>query len=96
MKTKRYQCSDLPRIVVDYKALIPAVEVLMVVDLHAQFLQHRLVSSLPLCMHRCTYIIHDAQDAWGILGRITHMNPACYFIQEKQIVPAQLLTYCKR
>lgn len=71
MKTNRYQCSDLPRIVVDYKALIPAVEMLMVVGLHAQFLQHRLISSLPLCMHRSTYIVQDAHYAWGILGKTT-------------------------
>lgn len=69
MKSDRSQCSDLPRIVVDYKALIPAVEVLMVVDLHTEFLQHRLVSSLPLGMHRGTHVIHDAHDAWGILGK---------------------------
>lgn len=76
MKTDRYQCSDLPCVVVDYEALIPAVEMLMVVDLHAQFLQHRLISALPLCMHRSTYIVQDAHDAWGILGKTTQNNPA--------------------
>lgn len=71
MKTDRSQSSDLPSVMVDYKALIPAVEMLMVVDLHAQFLQHRLVSSFPFRMHRSTYIIQDAHDAWWILRRTT-------------------------
>lgn len=51
----------------DDKALVPAVKVLMIVDLHAQFLQHGLVCALSFSVHGSAHVVQDAHDAWRIL-----------------------------
>ena len=52
---------------VNNEALVPAVEVLMVPNLHLQFLEQRLVRPLTHRVHRGTYIIQNAHDPRGVL-----------------------------
>lgn len=59
---------------VDDEALIPAVEVLMGVDLHAQLLQQSLVRPLSHRVHGGTHVIQDAHDTRGILGKEINRN----------------------
>lgn len=60
---------------VDDEALVPAVEVLVRVDLDAELLQHRLVGALAHRVHGGAHVIEDAHDARRILpsqaGRFT-------------------------
>lgn len=67
--------TDLAGVVVDDEALVPAVEVLVRVDLDAELLQHRLVGALAHRVHGGAHVIEDAHDARGILpsqrGRFT-------------------------
>lgn len=65
----KHTSADLASIVMDDEALVPAVEVLMCVDLDSELLQHGLVSSLSYCMHGGTHVIQDAHHTWRILGR---------------------------
>lgn len=60
--------TDLASIVVDDKALIPAVEVIVRVDLDSELLQHGLVGSLAHRVHGGAHIIQDAHDTRRILG----------------------------
>ena len=53
---------------VDDEALVPAVEVLVCVDLDSELLQHGLVGSLPHRVHSGAHVIQDAHDARRILG----------------------------
>jgi len=57
---------------VDDKALVPAVKVLVVVDLHSEFLQHCLICAFTLRMHSSTYIVQYTHDARRILGKDTN------------------------
>lgn len=68
--------TDLASIVVDDEALIPAVEVIVRVDLDSELLQHGLVSSLAHCVHGGTHVVQDAHDTRRILGRekISHIT----------------------
>ena len=52
---------------VNNEALVPAVEVLMVPNLHLQFLEQRLVRPLTHRVHCGTYIIQNAHDPRGVL-----------------------------
>ena len=52
---------------VNNEALVPAVEVLMVPNLHLQFLEQRLVCPLTHRVHRGTYIIQNAHDPRRVL-----------------------------
>lgn len=65
-KSNRRQ-TDLAGVVVDDEALVPAVEVLVGVDLDAELLQHRLVGPLAHSVHGGAHVIQDAHDAWRIL-----------------------------
>lgn len=60
---------------VDDEALVPAVEVLVRVDLDAELLQHGLVGALAHRVHGGAHVIEDAHDARRILpaqaGRFT-------------------------
>lgn len=60
--------SYLPGVVVDNEALVPAAEVLVRPNLALEFLQQRLVGSLPFSVHRGTDVVQDAHDSRGILG----------------------------
>lgn len=57
---------------VDDEALVPAVEVLVIVDLHSELLQHRLICAFTLRMHSGTNIVQYTHDAWRILGKDTN------------------------
>lgn len=67
--------TDLSGVVVDDEALIPAIEVFVGVDLHAELLQHRLVGPLAHRVHGGAHVIEDAHDARRVLpsqgGRFT-------------------------
>lgn len=52
---------------VNNEALVPAVEVLMVPNLHLEFLEQRLVRPLTHRVHRGTYIIQNAHDPRRVL-----------------------------
>lgn len=60
--------TDLAGVVVDDEALVPAVEVLVRVDLDAQLLQHGLVGPLAHGVHGGAHVVQDAHDARRILG----------------------------
>lgn len=57
----------LPSIMVNNEALVPAVEVLMVPDLHLEFLQQRLVRPLAHRVHGGAHVIQDAHDPRRVL-----------------------------
>lgn len=61
----------LASVMVNDEALVPAVKVLMIVDLHSELLQHRLICTLNLRMHSSTHIIQYTHDARRILGKDT-------------------------
>lgn len=60
--------TDLASVVVNDEALIPAVEVLVSVDLHAELLQHSLVRPFANRVHGGTDVVQDAHNAGRILG----------------------------
>ena len=60
---------------VNNEALVPAVEVLMVPNLHLKFLEQRLIRSLTHRVHRGTYIIQDAHDPRGVLMGPREQSP---------------------
>lgn len=66
-----YPAAHLSSVVVDDEALVPAVEVLVGVDLHAQLLQQGLVRTLAHRVHGGAHVVQDAHDARGILGKKT-------------------------
>lgn len=88
IKTSEDKCvvqTDLSSIVVDDEALVPAVEVLMGVDLHAELLQHGLVGSLSYGMHGGAHVIQDTHDTRWILR-----------LQEKQSISQLVLKLIRR
>lgn len=52
---------------VNNEALVPAVEVLMIPNLHLELLQQRLIRPLAHRMHRGTHVIQDAHDPGRVL-----------------------------
>lgn len=52
---------------VNNEALVPAVEVLVIPDLHLEFLQQRLVRPLTHRVHRGAHVIQDAHDPRRVL-----------------------------
>lgn len=54
--------TDLAGVVMDNEALVPAVEVLVCVDLHPELLQHGLVGSLAHGVHGGAHVVQDAHD----------------------------------
>lgn len=52
---------------VNNEALVPAVEVLMIPNLHLELLQQRLVRPLTHRMHRGAHVIQDAHDPRRVL-----------------------------
>lgn len=65
--------SYLACIMMHYKALVPAVEVLVSADLHLQLLNQSLVCTLTLGMHGSTHIIQNTHDPHRVL-EITQIN----------------------
>lgn len=59
--------SHLSSIMVYDESLVPAVEVFVSPNLHLELLQQGLVGPFTHSVHRGTYIIQDAHDAWRIL-----------------------------
>lgn len=59
--------TDLASVVVDDEALVPAVEVLMGVDLDPELLKHGLVGPLAHRVHGGAHVIQDAHDAGRVL-----------------------------
>lgn len=61
---------------VNNEALVPAVEVLMVPNLHLQFLEQCLVRPLTHCVHRGTYIVQNAHDSRRVLMGPRKQSPS--------------------
>lgn len=61
---------------VDNEALVPAVEVLMIPDLHLKFLQQCLICPLAHRMHRGTHVIQDAHDPRRVLVGPRRQSPS--------------------
>lgn len=66
--------TNLASIMVDDEALVPAVEVLVVVDLHSELLKHSLICTFAFCMHSCADVVQYTHNAWRILP-MTTTNP---------------------
>lgn len=67
MSQRGVYSTNLSSVMVDDKALIPAVKVLVVVDLHSELLKHGLVCTFTLGVHGSADIIQYTHDAWRIL-----------------------------
>lgn len=57
----------LSSIMMDDKALVPAVEMFMSPNLHLEFLEQCLVSPFSHGVHCGTHVIQNAHNPWGIL-----------------------------
>lgn len=66
--------TNLASVMVDDEALVPAVKVLVVVDLHSELLKHGLICTFALRMHGSADVVQYTHDAWGILP-MTINNP---------------------
>lgn len=60
---------------VNNEALVPAVEVLMIPDLHLKLLEQRLIRPLTHRVHGGTHVIQDAHDPRRVLMGPRRQSP---------------------
>lgn len=78
---------------VNNEALVPAVEVLVIPNLHLELLQQRLVRPLTHRMHRGAHVIQDAHDPRRVLMGPRSQNPkSATVLKHIQCLPSLFLS----
>lgn len=76
---------------VNNEALVPAVEVLMIPDLHLELLQQRLIRPLTHRVHRGTHVIQDAHDPRRVLTGARSQSPSSVTILKYTVLVGSFL-----
>jgi len=81
---------------VNNEALVPAVEVLVIPNLHLKLLQERLICPLPYCVHRGAHVIQDAHDPRRVLMGPSEQSPNSVTVESPSSVAYQVFSLARK